>query len=347
MNNVRDEGPRADLPGPSAHIWRLVQVVSGIGTLVGFVVLFAAAAVGFVGPAEAHDAAHVTGAVGGVAAIGMTALFGVATTIYFPRLVRELIHGWADRAEDPAKTDAPPPRLTGRPLDPGELLPLGSASPVGTPTAERQSGRPSRSWLWVLLVAALGGVLMTRLVVVAVNSGDGGSSAGALGILIGGTLFAAGAPSGILLALGAARNRRLRRLAPHAFLIGSIRTPPLEFGLSRLFPSSVDHIRSYLVWAFDERGATLWQGAPVPRIVATIPRTSIVGIGFQEVAEMVGSFARDRLVIVTRSSEGDDVVVPFVVRLLNSPWTLRSGELLETTRSSILAAIGRTEDGHG
>lgn len=328
------------LRGPSARVWRRVLIVSVVGMVFGIVTAVVGAWLGFNSPAPEFDIAHLVLVVGVVVTIPSAIVLGIAGTVYFRRRDREAIHRLVGTDVD-LRSDDVPDVLTGRLLVPSDILRLDALKPVEAPVpAGDARSRPSRSWLWVLLVTVFGAILLIRLVLVAVASQDGGTAAGALGILVGGTVCVAGAPSAVLLALGAARNRNLRRLAPGALLIGSMRNPPLEFGMARLFPSTVDRIHYVLVWSFDAQGATLWQGAPTPRIVATIPRERITGIGLQEAAEMAGRSAWDRLVIVTSSDDGHDVVVPFLVRLLRSPWTLRNGDILTQLRTDIIAALG-------
>jgi hypothetical protein len=114
----------------------------------------------------------------------------------------------------------------------------------------------------------------------------------------------------------------------------------LEFGLARIDRSTLDHVNFFLVWSFDPTGATLWQGAPKPRIVLTVPRDNILGVGLQEGAEVVNSVVYDRLALVTRKADGPEIVVPFMVRPAKSPLVFAKMSALRSTRAQIVTALG-------
>ena len=196
--------------------------------------------------------------------------------------------------------------------------------------------------LIALSLVMLGSVFFLVRLIVSASAGEGGGAG--LSVLVGLSLLAVFIPCFVLWALGAMRNRYIRRLTPNSLLTGSIRTAPLEFALAQIDPSTIDHVRYALVWSFDARGANLWQGAPTPQKVVTIARDGILSIGYQSRAESFrgNSLVYDRIVIVSAAPDGRQILVPFLVRLMNSPWKLSNGNNLELLRSKIIDALRRT-----
>jgi len=285
------------------------------------------------GPARAVGIAAIAGAV--FCTVGMF-YCGLA---YPRRFDRELIHqtiraGIRDMGQMPAI-------LIGRPLREDEILPVDSvASPSEIPSVSQPMARPSRWWVWLVLVAVGSGLFLTRSIGEAVSAGDAGPQV--LAILFSSTAILVTVPSSILLAIGAARNRAIRRASPNGVLVASMRTAPLEFGLAQLDGTTIDRIRYGVFWSFDRQGATLWQGAPTRARVLTIPRSNLVGIGLQEGAETVNSLTCDRLVLVVAVPGRGEIMIPFLVRPAQSPLTAARAKALRSVRTAIVRALGNT-----
>jgi hypothetical protein len=240
------------LPGISANVLRRLLIGSVAGffgclALAGLAawLIFNGAAAGY----RSASAVFVVSIVGVLVASVALTIFRIA---YARRLEREVIHrtiqsGIVDMQQMPSM-------LIGRPVEESELIRIDSDGAHTSAPPKAQVGRPLGVWI-ALGFALLGSVFF--LLRVAESHAAGDSNGAGLSALVGSTLLAVFIPSFVFWALGALRNLHIRRAVPHSLSMGSARTPPLEFGLAQIDPSTVDRVRYLLVWSFDTTGATL------------------------------------------------------------------------------------------
>lgn len=330
------------LPGIPANVLRRLLFGSISGFFVSLALASVAAWLSFDVTGASYNSARavfVIAIVGGMFSAVALTIFRIA---YPRRLEREVIHrtiqsGGLDIQQMPSM-------LIGRPVEESEMVKIDSDGVKTTVPSRAQAARPLAM---LAMLAGLGLVILGSgafLVRVLSSLAVGDNPGAALIVLAASTLLAVFIPCFVLWALGARRNRYIRRAIPNSLLTGSIRTPPLEFGLAQIDPSTIDQVRYFLAWSFDATGATLWQGAPTPRKVATIARDQIRAVGFQSGAEVLSGNSRvyDRIVIVATAHDGREIMVPFLVRSMSSPWKLSNGKNLELLRSRIVEALRPT-----
>jgi hypothetical protein len=302
------------------------------------VLALVSAALSFRGPAGTVGLFRSGLIVGAVAAIVSTIAMVVFALTFSRRFERELIYKTIQ--DDLTDVGKMPALLVGRVLTTEQTLLLESGT-SRLPVQVSASGgtRPlSASAVGGLIIIAIGAAFfLIRTIALAVSTG--GDGAAVLLMLLAGTVAVIGVPTVTMLTLGALRDRAIRHANPGAVLARTFRTPPLEFAIIQLDHSAADHIRSVLVWSFDEAGAHLWQGSPWPREVVHIPRDRINGIGLQEDAETVNRNFCDRLALVTTREDGREIVVPFIVRPRRSPLMATKAAELGPLRAQIVTAL--------